>query len=165
MKEYSIRKAVLKDLDRVWELWKAVVDQKVYFPYDESFSRKDMEKSWINLDNAVFVLEMDQQIAGAYILKPNQPGYGSHIANAAYMVDGAIRGQGLGTKLCAHSVQAARDLNYRGLQFNLVVSTNTAGIKAWKANGFKIIGTIPGGFYHVEKGYVDAYIFFHDLSA
>jgi ribosomal protein S18 acetylase RimI-like enzyme len=163
MKDIVMRRAKSTDLDRVWELWQLVVAQKVYFPYDETYSRSDMEQSWINLKNAVVVAELDGKILGAYILKPNQPAYGAHIVNAAYMVDTDARGLGLGSKLCAHSVEIAKELGYRGMQFNLVVSTNEAGIRAWKANGFEIIGTIPGGFYHVEKGYVDAYIFFRSL--
>lgn len=163
--ELSIRAATAVDIDAIWRLWKAVVDQKIYFPYDDTYTRAQMEESWINLNNAMFVAELEGQVVGAYILRPNQPGYGKHIANAAYMVDADIRGKGIGTKLCAHSVQSAKALQYRGMQFNLVVSTNEQGVRAWKANGFEIIGTIPGGFYHHELGYVDAYIFFKDLSS
>jgi len=139
------------------------MEQKVYFPYDESYSRAQIEAGWINPENALFVAESNQHIVGAYILRPNQPGYGSHIVNAAYMVDAEARGQGIGQELCAHSIASARALNYRGMQFNLVVSTNTSAIRIWKANGFEIIGTVPGGFYHHELGYVDAYIFFRAL--
>lgn len=163
MEEVHIRPAKAEDLDRIWELWKIIMDQKIYFPYDDSYSRADIEKEWINLDNACFVAELNQQIVGAYILLPNQPGHGKHIANAAYMVDTSIRGHGVGTKLCAHSVIAGKELGYRGIQFNLVVSTNEAAIKAWQSNGFKIIGTVPGGFHHFELGYVDAHIFFKNL--
>lgn len=160
----SIRPANTTDIDAVWCLWKSVVDQKIYFPYDETYSREQMEATWINLNNAVFVAELDGQMVGAYILRPNQPGYGKHIANAAYMVDSKIRGKKIGTQLCAHSIQAAKTLGYRGMQFNLVVSTNESAIRAWLANGFTIIGTTPGGFYHHEKGYVDTHIFFKDLT-
>lgn len=31
------------------------------------------------------------------------------------------------------------------MQFNLVVSTNTAGIRCWQRNGFEVVGTLPGG--------------------
>lgn len=160
----SVRLAEEKDLDEVWRLWKIIMDQKVYFPYDDSFSREQIESIWINMENPIGVAEQNGQIVGAYILKTNQPGYGDHIVNAAYMVDTSQRGQGIGSLLCGHSVEIARKLNYRGMQFNLVVSTNTGAIKVWKAHGFEIIGTIPGGFYHVEKGYVDAHIFFKKLT-
>jgi len=159
----KIRKAIPADVDRIWQFWKTIMDQKVYFPYDDSYSRAQIEASWINFDNNMYVAEIDEVIVGAYILKANQPGYGNHIVNAAYMVDTDFRGRGIGGQLCKHSIEAARELGYRGMQFNLVVSTNESAIRAWKANGFEIIGTVPGGFYHYEKGYVDAYIFFKDL--
>ncbi|MEB3325036.1 MAG: hypothetical protein VKM17_06820 [Cyanobacteriota bacterium] len=42
------------------------------------------------------------------------------------------------------------------MQFNLVVSTNTAGLACWQANGFRIVGTLPGAFQHRRFGEVDA---------
>jgi hypothetical protein len=44
------------------------------------------------------------------------------------------------------------------MQFNLVVSTNTAGIRCWERNGFRIVGTLPGAFRHSQLGYVDALV-------
>jgi ribosomal protein S18 acetylase RimI-like enzyme len=159
----NIRAARTDDLDAVWQMWKEVMDQKIYFPYDSSYTREQIEESWINLDNGLYVAEVGPEIMGAYILRPNQPAYGSHIANAAYMVSSRSRGHGVGSLLCEHSIHSARELGYRGMQFNLVVSTNEAAIRAWKAHGFEIIGTVPGGFHHFELGYVDAHIFFRSL--
>ena len=160
----SIRKAAQSDLDTIWLLWKSIMEQKIYFPYDDTYSRADISKVWINLSNPVYVAERAGEMVGAYILRPNQPGYGKHIVNAAYMVNGNHRGAGIGGYLCAHSVKTAKALGFRGMQFNLVVSTNQAAIRVWLANGFQIIGTVPGGFYHAELDrYVDAHIFFKDL--
>jgi ribosomal protein S18 acetylase RimI-like enzyme len=159
------RRATEGDLDSMWMIWKDIMDQRVYYPYDsESYSRHDIEVEWINLTkNTIFVIVQHECIVAAYILKANQPGYGKHIANAAYMVDTKHRGQGLGDQLCRHSLETAKQEGYRGIQFNLVVSTNTAAMRVWKQNGFQIIGTIPGGFYHSEIGYIDAYIFYKSL--
>ena len=41
------------------------------------------------------------------------------------------RCQGIGSRLCQHSLQAARQLGFRLMQFNLVVSTNTGGWAMW----------------------------------
>jgi ribosomal protein S18 acetylase RimI-like enzyme len=49
------------------------------------------------------------------------------------------------------------------MQFNFVVSTNTAAIRLWKQLGFKIVGTLPGAFRHAEKGYVDVYVMYRSL--
>lgn len=159
----SIRVAEEKDLGDIWQMWKVIMEQKIYYPYDDSFSRADIEKSWVNLANHTYVAEQEGEVVGAYIFKANQPGYGGHIANAAYMVKTNKRGKRIGHQLCAHSIEMAKEAGYRGMQFNLVVSTNKGAIKTWKDNGFEIIGTVPEGFYHIEKGYVDAHIFYRKL--
>lgn len=161
--DINIRLATFTDLDDIWRLWKEIMDQKIYYPYDESYTRKDIEKIWINLNNNCYVAEANEKIIGAYILIDNQPGYGNHIANAAYMVDAKFRGHKIGKRLCAHSLIAAKEIGYKAMQFNMVVSTNISAIKAWLANGFEIIGTIPEAFRHFEKGYVDAHIFYRKL--
>ncbi len=160
-----IRKARETDMERVWELFKQVIDEHIYYPFDQTTTREEIENSWVTLKNLVFVSEDSKTgvINGAYILKPNQPGWGKHIANAAYMVDHKSRGLGIGSQMAVHSIESATEAGYRGMQFNLVVSTNTSAVKAWLSAGFEIIGTVPGGFYHIDQGYVDAYIFFKSL--
>lgn len=159
----TIRLATSQDLDAVWQMWKGIIAQKIYYPYDESYTREQIEAGWINLGNLIGVAEIEGKVAGAYIIKANQPGYGSHVANAAYMVDTAFRGKGIGRQLCAHSLEAAKAAGYRAMQFNLVVSTNAAAIRTWEAFGFKRIGTLPEGFYQEGLGYVDAYIYYRFL--
>ena len=68
------------------------------------------------------------------------------------------RRQGIGSRLCQSSLDAARRLGFRTMQFNLVVSTNTAGIGCWQRNGFQVVGTLPGAFRHRQLGYVDALV-------
>jgi L-amino acid N-acyltransferase YncA len=158
-----IRKATEKDLGRVMDLFQQIIDQKIYYPYDHTTTREELEASWINTKYYVYVAEVEGQIAGAYIFKPNQPGWGSHVANAAYMVDSDFRGYGIGRKLTEHSIQAAKEAGFRAMQFNIVVSTNKNAVHLWKEYGFEIIGTIPEGFLHHELGYVDACIFYKKL--
>jgi len=57
----------------------------------------------------------------------------------------------------------ARRLGFRAMQFNFVVSTNTAAIRLWEQLGFKIVGTLPGAFRHPGKGYVDVYVMYRSL--
>ena len=49
------------------------------------------------------------------------------------------------------------------MQFNLVMSTNTAGLRCWQRNGFQDIGTLPGAFHHRQPGYVDALVMIQSL--
>ena len=64
----------------------------------------------------------------------------------------------------AVKIRIAKDLKYKGIQFNFVVSTNKAAVNLWQSLGFKIIGIIPNGFDHKILGFVDAYIMFKELS-
>ena len=88
---------------------------------------------------------------------------GTHVANAGYEVAEHCRRQGIGSRLCQHSLQAARRLGFRTMQFNLVVSTNSAGIRCWQRNGFQVVGTLPGAFLHKRLGYVDALVMVRSL--
>jgi ribosomal protein S18 acetylase RimI-like enzyme len=160
----TIRAAEEKDLQNVYEIFQEVVNQKVYYPYDESTPKAYIEEIWVNLNNIIYVAELDHNVVGAYIIRPNQPGYGSHIANAAYMVDSKIRGKGIGRALGQHSLQIAKEAGYYGMQYNFVVSTNKGAVKLWKDIGFEIVGTAPDGFHHHKKGFVDAYIMYQRLK-
>ena len=79
------------------------------------------------------------------------------------MVDPAGRGRGIGRRLGVHSLEAARAAGFRAMQYNLVVSTNESAVYLWQELGFRIIGTVPAGFHHPGKGYVDAYIMYREL--
>jgi ribosomal protein S18 acetylase RimI-like enzyme len=79
------------------------------------------------------------------------------------MVHPETRGRGLGKQLFDHSWHIAKEMDYKGMQFNFVVSTNIIAVKLWESSGFKIIGTIPNGFNHQQLGYVDAYIMFREI--
>ena len=102
---------------------------------------------------------VEQSQAGMVAVDPT----GAHVANAGYVVAEYCRRQGTGSRLCQHSLQAARRLGFRAMQFNLVVSTNTAGIRCWRRNGFQIVGTLPEGFRHKQLGYVDALVMIQPL--
>ena len=104
-----------------------------------------------------------RQVVGTYILRPNQSGGGSHVANAAFMVASNVRGQGIGRAMSEHCLSEARRFGFRAMQFNFVVSTNDVAVRLWKRFGFKIVGTLPSAFRHPEKGYVDVYVMFRSL--
>ncbi|WP_193815577.1 hypothetical protein [Cyanobium sp. LEGE 06143] len=52
---------------------------------------------------------------------------------------------------------------FGAMQCNLVVSTNTAGIRCWQKNGFRVVGTLPEAFRHWQLGYVDALVMFRTV--
>ncbi|HMO39929.1 MAG TPA: N-acetyltransferase [Saprospiraceae bacterium] len=159
----QIRRMQAADFPRVWTMFKQIIDEQVYYSYDHTTTRAEIEKSWINEQNLGYVAETDGVVAGAYIVKPNQPGHGAHIANAAYMVAQEFRGQGIGRLLGEHSLAAAKAAGYRAMQYNMVIRTNTSAVQLWQSLGFRIIGTVPEAFWHYEQGYVDAYIMYRKL--
>ena len=159
----KIRKAREDDLEAVWKLFKAVIDQNAYYAYDHTTTRAQIETTWIHLDNIIIIAEVDKKVGGACIIKPNQPGHGAHIANAAYMVDTKLRNQGIGRALAKHALEQARLAGYRGMQYNMVLKTNLNAVHLYLDLGFEIIGTVPEAFLHFEEGYVDAHIMFKKL--
>ena len=134
------------------------------YPHDPDLTEAEARKLWVE-DTQVVMVALDARgaVVGTYYLKPNSLCLGAHVANAGYVVAAQNRGQGIGDRLCQHSLQAARRLGFRAMQFNLVVSTNTAGVRCWQRNGFQVIGTLPGAFRHQKLGYVDALVMFQSL--
>jgi len=49
----------------------------------------------------------------------------------------------------------AKELSFKILQFNAVVTTNTSALKLYKKLGFKQLGIIPKGFLLKDGTYVD----------
>ena len=105
-----------------------------------------------------FVADDEGRVVGMYKLIPNRIGRGSHVSNASFMVDPIAHGKGIGRKLGEHCLEEARRQGYEAMQFNFVVSTNTAGVALWKKLGFEIVGTLPKAFEHKTRGKVDAYV-------
>jgi hypothetical protein len=60
--------------------------------------------------------------------------------------------------MCEHSLQQAREAGFTAMQFNFVVSTNTAAVRLWQRCGFHIVGQVPGAFRHATLGLTDIYV-------
>ncbi|MDF2156348.1 GNAT family N-acetyltransferase [Algoriphagus sp. CAU 1675] len=159
----NIRKASPSDYDSIWEIFSEVIQKGDTYVFDPNTPKSELQKHWFADYMDTFVAEENGQILGTYILKPNQLGLGNHIANCSYMVRSKAQGKGIGTALCEHSIQFAKESGYFGIQFNIVVSTNTRAVDLWTKFGFQIIGTTPKGFRHSKFGLVDTYIMFKEL--
>ena len=160
----TIREATNNDHDGIWEIFEQVVKAGDTYAFDSDSQKEDLPRIWFAPTMKVYVAEEDGKILGSYFIKPNQPGLGAHIANCGYMVHPESRGRGLGKQLFDHSWLVAKESGYKGMQFNLVVSTNQVAVQLWEKSGFRIIGTIPNGFHHLQLGYVDAYIMFREID-
>ena len=166
----NIRLAQPADAGAIWEIFQAVIQSGDTYVYPPDTPREALADLWLAPTMKSYVAEEDSQtedegrILGTYILKPNYPGRGAHIANASYMVHPAAQGLGVGTTMANHSLIEARRLGFKAMQFNLVVSTNSVAIHLWQKSGFDIIGAIPKAFKHQQLGYVDAYIMYRSLE-
>lgn len=152
------------DWPQLYPLLRQVFSTADTYAYAPTSSEAELHKAWVESPEASFVICGDDgQLLGSYVLKPNQPGQGSHVANCGYLVAPAARGQGLASQMCEHSQAEAVRRGYRAMQFNLVVSTNTGAVRLWQQLGFKIVGTLPGAFRHPSLGDVDAHVMFKSL--
>jgi L-amino acid N-acyltransferase YncA len=180
----KIRLATDADRDAIWNIFHEVVAAGDTYALDPHMSREDALKYWFASGTHTYVAEGDavgdsaavhgkptaspttiraRQILGTYIVRPNQAGGGSHVANAAFMVPAIARGRRIGRAMAEHCLNEARRLAFHAMQFNFVISTNTAAIRLWHELGFKIVGTLPDVFHHPEKGYVDVYVMYRSL--
>ncbi len=158
-----IRPATHADEDAIWRIFQAVISTGDTYVFDPAMPREEALAYWFHAGGSTWVLEEQGSILGTYLLKPNQPALGSHVANAAFMVAPSARGAGVGRRMGEHCLAQARAAGYLAMQFNFVVSTNHAAVQLWKQLGFGIAGTLPGAFKHATLGYVDAYVMFQRL--
>ena len=150
------------DLPWLTALWNDVLADGVAFPGEELYTEPDFA-SFLSRQDAVNILLADGVPAGYYILHPNNIGRCGHVANASYLMDKRFRGQKLGRPLVGHSVETAKALGFRGMQFNAVVAGNRAALSIYQAAGFRMVGTIPGGFRLKGGEYSDMHILYLPL--
>jgi L-amino acid N-acyltransferase YncA len=159
-----IRRATGRDREAIWQIFHAVVAGGETYVFDPEISRGKALAYWLAPKTRCYVALSDQRIVGTYILKANQPGLGSHVANAGFMVPPSAQGRGVGRTMAEHCLREATRLGYRAMQFNFVVSTNTNALRLWKNLGFKIVGRLPGAFRHSGRGFVDVCVMFRRLK-
>jgi L-amino acid N-acyltransferase YncA len=159
----QIRPAINADHDAIWNIFHEIIATGDTYAFNPQMPREEALAYWFRADTHTYIAERNGGVVGTYILRPNQSGPGSHVANAAFMVARDAEGAGVGRRMAEHCLTKARRMGFRAMQFNFVVSTNTAAIHLWKQLGFKIVATLPGAFRHPEKGYVDVYVMFCSL--
>jgi L-amino acid N-acyltransferase YncA len=159
----NIRPAIDSDRDAIWTIFHDVIVSADAYAFDPQMPRQDALAYWFRSDAHTYVAESYGRVVGTYILRANQLGPGSHVANAAFMVAPNAQGQGIGRAMGEHCLKEARRLGFRAMQFNFVVSTNESAIRLWQWLGFKIVGTLPEAFRHPEMGYVDVHVMFRSL--
>jgi hypothetical protein len=88
----TIRPASDSDRDAIWEIFQEVIAAGETYPIESNIPREDALRYWFKHNAHVCVAEADSQIIGSYTLHQNQAAGGSHVANAAFVVDKNARG-------------------------------------------------------------------------
>jgi L-amino acid N-acyltransferase YncA len=160
----TIRRAAEADFDSMWPIFRDVIASGDTYVFAPHTPREDALAYWFGPGVTSYVALVDGRVAGMYKIVQNQPGLGSHVANASFMVAPSCGGRGIGRRLGVHCLVEARRCGFRAMQFNFVVSTNVAALALWKSLGFAIVGTLPQAFRHRELGYVDAHVMYRSLD-
>jgi ribosomal protein S18 acetylase RimI-like enzyme len=153
------------DWAATWKIIEPVFRAGETYAFSPDITEKDAHRVWVEVPSATFVaMDEDNNILGTYYIKPNQPTLGAHVCNCGYIVAENARNKGIASEMCKHSQREALSRNFRAMQYNLVVSTNTVAIRLWKRHGFDVIGTLPKAFRHFRLGFVDAFVMYKQLA-
>ena len=162
--EVTIRRAADADFESMWPIFRDVIASEDTYVFSPDTPRESALAYWFGPGVTSFVAVADGRIVGMYKIVQNQPGLGSHVANASFMVAPSYSGKGAGRQMGRHCLREARRNGFRAMQFNFVVSTNVAAVALWKSLGFAIVGTLPQVFKHRDLGYVDAHVMYRSLE-
>lgn len=166
-----IRRAKESDFPQMLPIFREVIEGGDTYDFEETASDQDAFEYWFGKGVTSFVMESDEsnnepheKILGFYKIIQNHRGRGSHVANASFMVSRETRGKGIGRKMGEDCIRVAREMGFKAIQFNFVISTNEPAMKLWKSLGFRELCRLPGAFNHKKLGYVDAVIFYQELT-
>lgn len=95
----KIRLAQEKDFDEIWRIFKKIIRTSDSYVNSSETNKSKARAKWMNKEAKTFIAENDGKILGTYLLKSNQVGRGSHIANASYITDETARKQRIGKAL------------------------------------------------------------------
>ncbi|MBL8195225.1 MAG: GNAT family N-acetyltransferase [Blastocatellia bacterium] len=160
----NIHLATESDFQAIWPIFQAVIATETTYVFAPTTSYKEAFSYWFGPKIKSFVVEDNQKIVGMYKLIENQPGLGSHVANASFMVDPNYSAKGLGKTMGIHCLKEAKKMGFLAMQFNFVVSSNLPAVSLWQKLGFNIVGTLPKAFKHKVLGYVDVFVMYRFLD-
>jgi ribosomal protein S18 acetylase RimI-like enzyme len=161
----SIRRFRESDWPAVWPILRTTFEAGDTYAFSPDNTEYEIHRAWVEAPSATYVAcAPDGQVLGTYFIKPNHPALGAHVCNCGYVVAPFAQGRGIAAAMCEHSQAEAVSMDFRAMQFNLVVATNERAVRLWKRLGFAVVGTLPRAFRHLRLGYVDALVMFKELS-
>jgi DNA-binding MarR family transcriptional regulator/L-amino acid N-acyltransferase YncA len=162
----AIRPITTADRQAVLHIARELVRAADTYAYDQDITDEELWTYW-SPSAAIghgYVAELDGAVVGMFVIRPNNPGPGAHVANASYAVRADVRGIGLGRQMGEASLGLAAELGYSAMQFNTVVSTNANAVHLWRSLGFRIVGTVPDGFRLPDGRTVPHYVMYRSLA-
>ena len=131
--DIRIKPYEIKHLKGAVMIWNQVVEDGVAFPQTETLSAESGHRFFEEQSfTGIAYDENSGEIVGLYILHPNNIGRCGHICNASYAVRPDMRGRAY-RRAAGQTLHGERkELGFRILQFNAVVSSNTYALKLYK---------------------------------
>ena len=151
------------DHDAIWAILEPVIRAGETLAIPRDIDRETALALWLSSDRIVRLYIEQGEVLGIFYVRANQPGGGSHVANAGYVVAQDAGGRGIARAMCEASLDLAREAGFRAMQLNFVVSTNVRAVSLWQTMGFAIVGRLPRAFHHPRGEDVDALVMFRDL--
>jgi len=136
------------------KIWNEVVREGIAFPQEDELDLATGDE-FFSAQSFTGLAVDGEEILALYILHPNNVGRCAHISNASYAVRSDVRGRHIGELIVKDSINRARKLGFKILQFNAVVATNIHARHLYQRLGFKELGTIPGGFRMPDGSFED----------
>ncbi|HEY1945559.1 MAG TPA: N-acetyltransferase [Bryobacteraceae bacterium] len=159
----TVRPAGSADNHAIWAILEPTIRAGETYTLPREWNKQEALAYWLSPGHTVFVAEEDGQILGTYLLRANQKGGGSHVANCGYVTAPQASGRGAAGVMCRHSLDYAKAQGFRAMQFNFVVSSNEPAVHLWRKFGFDTVGRLPNAFLHPSLGYVDALVMYRTL--
>ena len=159
----EIRKYCENDVPAMVCIWNEVVEEGVAFPQEEFLDERS-GRAFFAAQSYCGVAVADGRVVGLYILHPNNVGRCGHIANASYAVSGESRGLHIGEKLVKDCLEEAGKHDFRIMQFNAVVESNTHARHLYERLGFTLLGAIPEGFLMKDGHYENICVYYQTLK-
>ena len=164
MADISVRPVAANDRHRVVAIARELVRAADTYAFDPEVGDDELWAYFApSRRGDGFVADVDDEVVGTFVIRPNQPGPGSHVANASFAVASDARGMGIGRRMGEAALELAADLGYLAMQFNIVVATNEPAVLLSRSLGFDIIGTVPDGFRLPDGRLVDHHVMHRSL--
>jgi L-amino acid N-acyltransferase YncA len=157
--DFSIRKATLRDLNAIVEIYNSTIESGIVTADTENVT-VESKTEWFHShgeNRPLWVIEADQETAGwlSFHSFYGRPAY-EITAELGIYIHSAYRGQGLGKIMLRKAISEAPSLGLENL-VGFIFSGNLASLHLFQMEGFEKWGTLPS-VAKFERHYQDLVI-------